>query len=233
EDNVTTAHDMYLITRYVMDKYPEFMKICTASEYEMPENETFPEGYSLIQSNALMRNDSEFYRKEAKGIKTGSIYSYYLMKDGEWDLDNEILGFTSLVSSAEKNGLSYLLVTLQSPYVNEDDEGGLHFSDHDKLYDLAFGEYEYAKLIEKDKAVGEIGVSGGETGTVELAAAEDYGTMIPGSLELSSIERKLTTPEKLTAPVKKGQLAGYLELALDGKTFAVIELTAANDVAAK
>lgn len=233
EDNVTTAHDMYLITRYAMDKYPDFMKICCTDAYEMPENEAYPDGYSVTQSNALMQEDSEFYCKEAKGIKTGSIYSYYLMKDGEWDLENEILGFNSLVSFAEKGGLSYLLVTLQSPYLNEDDERGMHFSDHKKLYELAFSEYELAKLIEQDKPVAEIGVLGGETETVELAAATDYSTIIPKSLELSSIGRKITTPEQLAAPVKKGQLAGYLELTSDGKTFAVIELTAANDVAKK
>lgn len=232
EENVTTAHDLYLITRYAMDKYPDFMKICSTYEYEMPENETFPEGYTIIQSNALMREDSEFYRKEAKGIKTGSIYGYYLKKDGEWDLENEILGFTSLVSTAEKGGLSYLLVTLQSPYSNEEDEHGMHFADHNEIYDLAFGEYEQAKLIEKGKAVAEIEVLGGETETVQLAAAEDYSTIIPKSLELSSIGRKITKPEALAAPVKKGQTAGYLELTLDGRTFAVIELTAADDVAA-
>lgn len=233
EDNVTTAHDLYLITRYAMDKYPDFMKICTTYEYEMPANETFPEGYTVIQSNALVREDSDFYRKEVKGIKTGSIYAYYLMKDGEWDLDDEMLGFTSLVSSAEKGGLSYLLVTLQSPYANEDDERGMHFTDHNALYDLAFGEYELAKLIEQDKPVAEIGVFGGDAQTVELVAATDYSTIIPKSLEISSIGWKITKPEQLDAPVKKGQLAGYLELALDGKTFAVIELTTANDVAKK
>ncbi len=231
EDNVTTAHDLYLITRYAMDKHPDFMKICSTYEYEMPANETFPEGYTLVQSNALMREDSDFYRKDAKGIKTGSIYAYYLMKDGEWDLDNEILGFTSLVSSAEKGGLSYLLVTLQSPYSNEEDEHGMHFADHNKLYDLAFGEYELAKLVEKGKAFAQIDVLGGETETVEITAAESYNTIIPKSLEISSIERKIVVPEALAAPVKKGQLAGYMELTLSGKTFAVIELTAANDVA--
>ena len=233
EDNVTTAHDLYLITRYAMDKYPDFMKICTAYEYEMPENEQFPEGYTITQSNALMNEDSEFYRKEVKGIKTGSIYSYCLMKDGEWDLDNEILGFTSLVSSAEKNSLSYLLVTLQSPYTNEDGERGMHFTDHNALYDKVFGEYEVAKLIEQNKPVAEIEVFGGEAETVELTTAADFSTIIPKSLEISSIGRKITKPEQLAAPVKKGQLAGYLELTLDGETFAVLELTAANDVAKK
>lgn len=233
EDNVTTAHDLYLITRYAMDNYPEFVKICGTYEYEMPANEAYPEGYTVVQSNALLRSDSEFYRNEVKFGKTGSIYSYYLKKDGEWDLSNEILGFNSLVSYAKKGGTSYLLVTMQSPYSNEDGDRGMHYMDHNKLYDMAFGEYEYAELIEKGKAVAEIDVYKGETDAVELVAAEDYSALIPKSFELSSIGRKISAPEQLAAPVKKGQLAGYMELTSDGKTFAVIELTAAADIAEK
>lgn len=230
EDNVGSARDMYLITRYAIDKYPEFMKICDTDEYEMPANDTYPDGYTIHQSNGMLRSDSEFYYKGAKGVKTGGIYAYYLPEDGEWNWNNEIEGFSSLVTTAERNGTSYLLVTLQSPYRNEDGEYGTHYADHTALYDKVFAGYEYTKLIKEGQALTEVAVAGG-TGNVELLAVEEYSELLPAEVELSSIEQKLTLPEQLVAPVAKGDICGYLELRYNGSTFAVIDLAAAADVA--
>lgn len=231
-DNAVSAHDMYLITRYAIDNYPEFMKICNAREYEMPANDTYPDGYTVFQSNGMLRADSEYYYKGAKGVKTGGIYAYYLPEDGVWNWNNEIEGFSSLVTTAERNGTSYLLVTLQSPYRNEEGETGTHYADHTALYDKAFAEYEYARLIKEGQALTEMTVadSAGGTGAVELIAAKEYGALLPADIELSSIERKLTLPETLAAPVTGGDVCGYLELRYKDSTFAVIDLLAAEDV---
>lgn len=231
KDNAVSAHDMYLITRCAIDNYPEFMKICNAKEYEMPPNDTYPDGYNVYQSNGMLRADSEHYYKGAKGVKTGGIYAYYLPEDGVWDWNNELEGFSSLVTTAERNGTSYLLVTLQSPYRDEEGESGTHYADHTALYDRVFADYEYTRLIKEGQALAEMTVVNGAngTGSVELAAAEEYGALLPADIELSSIERKLTLPEQLVAPVAKGDICGYLELVYNGSTFAVIDLLAAAD----
>lgn len=228
EENTVSAHDMYIIARYAIDNYPDFMKICNAKEYEMPANDTYPDGYTVYQSNGMLREDSGFYYKGAKGVKTGGIYAYYLPEDGVWDWNNELEGFSSLVTTAERNGTSYLLVTLQSPYRDEDGEVGTHYADHAALYDRVFADYEYAQLIQKGQALTEVTVVNG--GSVELVAAEEYSVLIPADVELSSIERKLTLPETLAAPVAEGDVCGYLELRYNGAAFAVIDLLAADAV---
>lgn len=227
-DNYTTAHDMYLIARYAMDKYPGFKKICNTYEYEMPPNELYPDGYTITHTNAMMRETSDYYYPEVKGIKTGSIYEYNLKKNGEWG--DAIDGFCSLVTSAEKNGYSYLLVTLQAPYENAEGES-THYLDHKKLYDWAFDEFEYAQIIKNGEQVMEVGVSKGlEANTVGIVTTDDFYTLLPKSLDKSTIQQITPKVEPFIAPVEKGLAVGELELRLNGETLTRIPLVTENEV---
>ena len=61
EDNYTTAYDLYLITKYAIDNYPGFMKICGTFSYEMPPNDRNPDGYYINHTCQLMNPNSQYY----------------------------------------------------------------------------------------------------------------------------------------------------------------------------
>lgn len=230
ENNYTTARDLYLITKYAIDNYPGFMKICNTYEYEMPPNEKYPDGYTITHTCAMMRETSDNYYAAAKGIKTGSIYDYYLKRNGEWS-EEPLDGFCSLVTSAEKNGYNYLLVTLQSPYTDSEGNGGTHYRDHKKLYDWAFDEFEYSKIIGANELVMQVDVSMGlEADKVGIVTTEDFFTLMPKSLDRSSIQQIKPTVEPFIAPVAKGLPVGELELRLNGETLTKIPLVTENEV---
>ncbi len=232
ENNYTTAYDLYLITRYAIDNYPGFMKICGTYEYDMPKNEANPDGYTIQSTNRMMAPESAYYDEAVKGIKTGSMNEYILKKDGVWDEENPKDGFCSLVTSCEKDGYKYLLVTLQAPWLDKNgDEGCTHFEDHQKLYEWAYSEFERKEIIGKNQQVSEVSVEmGKDTDKVGIVTTEDFYTLIPKSLDSTAIQQIVPTTEPFVAPVKKGEAVGNLVLKLNGETLTTIPLVTEADV---
>lgn len=232
EDNYTTAYDLYLITRYAIDNYPEFMKICNTFEYDMPANENNPGGYTIYSSNKMIRTDSEYYDVGVKGIKTGTISDYVLKRNGEWDEDNPIDGFCSLVTYCERDGYSYLIVTLQAPYYNERGEAGnTHYEDHKQLYDWAYNEFELKQVIGRNEQIMMVDVKMGKnTNEVGAITTEEFYTLLPKSLDVTAIQKVIPTVNPILAPVNSGKYIGNLELRFDGETIAIIPLVTENGV---
>lgn len=233
ENNYTTAYDLYLITRYAIDKYPGFMKFCGTAEYDMPKNDANPDGYTIYSTNRMLDTESIYYDAGVKGIKTGSMSDYILKKNGEWDEENPVDGFCSLVTYCDKNGYKYLLVTLQAPWKNKDGETGVTgFEDHKKLYDWAYSEFERKQIIGKNQQVMEVDVEmGKDTDKVGIITTGEFYTLIPKSLDGSAIMQITPTVEPFTAPVSKGESVGDLVLKLNGETLATIPLETETDVA--
>lgn len=233
ENQYTSAYDLYLITKYALEKYPEFEKICSTYEYDMPANENNPDGYTKTQTNSLMRTASEFYCEGVKGIKTGSIDYYYHKKNGEWDKENPEKGSRALVSMAERNGYTYLVVTLGAPFFNEEGEDSYwNFSDHYNLYEWAFSEFEYAQVIGKNEQIMRVEVlKGQDADSVGVVTTKEYYTLMPKSLDKSAIQQIKPTLEPMTAPVSRGTVVGNLELRLNGETLTEIPLAIETDIA--
>lgn len=234
ENNYSTAYDMYLITRYALDNYPGFIRICNTYEYVMPANSKYPDGYKIFHTNELMKSTSDYYCEGVRGIKTGSIDRYYFKKEGKWDTKDYEYGSRALVTTAERNGYNYLLVTLGAPFFNE--EGKLpekiySFVDHINLYDWAFSEFEYAQVIGKNQQVMQVDVEKGENADkVGIVTTEDFYTLLPKTLDESAIQQIKPVVETLTAPVEKGMSVGELELRLNGETLARIPLVTESDI---
>lgn len=231
EDNYTTAYDLYLITRYAIDKYPGFMKICSTYEYDMPANENNPEGYTITHTNRMMASSSDYYYEGVEGIKTGSIDEYYLYKDGQWDTENPIAGSRSLVTTAQKGGYSYLIISLSAPFEYTESGDNCSFLDHIHLYDWAFDEFEYSQIIGKNQQIMQADVIKGlDADKVGIVTTEDFSTLMPKSIDKSSIQQIKPTVDPLTAPVEKGMSVGNLELRLNGETLTEIPLATEEDI---
>lgn len=234
EDNYTTAYDLYLITKYAMENYPAFMKICGTTEYDMPANRSNPEGYTKYTTNSMMKPSSEYYYEGVTGIKTGSIDKYFYKKDGGWSYDNFDYGSRALVTTAQRNGYTYLIVSLGAPYCNDDGtatETLLNFTDHINLYNWAFDEFEYTLVIRKNQQIMQADVAKGkDADNVAIIATEDYYTLLPKSLDITTIQQIRPVVEMLEAPVDKGRDVGKLELRLNGETLAKLKLVTEDSV---
>ena len=230
EGNYSSVYDMYLVTKYAYDKYPIFMEISNSYEYEMPANSANPDGYSIFSTNRLITPASDFNYEHARGIKTGSIDLYHNLITGE-----VTDGHASFISSATRNGYTYLLVTMGAPFYDVSGtraRGNYHFKDHIALYKWAFDSFEYKNVLTKNDVVAVLPVLQGENAdTIQLKPLDDYFTLLPVELDQSAIQRRvITDSQTVTAPIEKGQILGTVELRFADETLASIQLIAADTV---
>lgn len=243
ENHYTTAYDLYLITSYAIKNYPGFMDICNTFEYVMPENKNNPatveidgrKGYLITSDNDMINaKNTSYYYEGVSGIKTGSVPKLYPKKDGKWSWNDYISGSRSLVTMAERDGYRYLLVTLAAPYYGEDGDAPKRpytYDDHINLYDWAFNEFEYRKIVSENEQVMQVKVDKGEgADTVGIVAGEDFSTLIPKSLDNSAIQRITPKVDPMTAPVEKDKIVGEMILKLNGEQIAVIPLKTESEI---
>lgn len=238
-DNYTTAKDLYLITRYAIDNYPGFMKICDTVYYDMPANSDNPNGYTLTTTNKLMM-DGQYYYEGVHGVKTGSIDEYYEYKNGEWDTANPKSGVMSLVSTAtakgsDGRGYHYMVVTLGAPYFNADHEYSAYsFKDHIALYNWAYSELVYTNVVASNEQIAQADVyQGKNTDKVGVCAASDFSTLLEKSLNKTTVSRQINWFEDripVQAPQNKGYQVGELQLMLDGEVISTIPLETEKDI---
>lgn len=212
EGQVTTAKDMYLITKYALS-LDHFEEISCTALYEAPATNIHTEPRYFVHTNLMMNEyrGGSYYYEPIKGIKTGT--------DG---------GVKNLVSMASKNGFNYLLVTLGAPDVDGDN---LCFKDTKYLYEWAFNSFSYKTVLKSTETVGTTKIRlSSETDTLQLAPAEDLTLLLPNDVDISSVQQILNVPESVDAPVNKGDEIGTMQLKLNDEVIGETKVVAATSV---
>lgn len=212
EGQVTTAKDMYLITKYALS-LDHFEEISCTALYEAPATNIHTEPRYFVHTNLMMNEyrGGSYYYEPIKGIKTGT--------DG---------GVKNLVSMASKNGFNYLLVTLGAPDVDGDN---LCFKDTKYLYEWAFNGFSYKTVLKSTETVGTTKIRlSSETDTLQLAPAEDLTLLLPNDVDISSVQQILNVPESVDAPVNKGDEIGTMQLKLNDEVIGETKVVAATSV---
>lgn len=234
KDNYSTPYDLFLIAQYAVEKLPQFMEFCNATEYVLPANTYNPSAYTITSYNMLIRNiaDNPYYYEYARGIKTGSLNVY-------WDENGvEQPGFMNFVSTASMNGFTYMLVTTDAPYYEADGtrtQG--HFKDHIAFYKWAFRTFDIHEVLSENTAIASVAVDMGEnTDVAVLKPSSSFSTLLPTSLDPKDIEQVITITaemndnDKVVAPIEKGQVMGTLDLYLNGELLATRSLISSQRI---
>ena len=217
ENHYTTAADLAVITKYAMN-LPHFTEISSTVSYKLPATNVYPKERLIRTTNKMINSNSEggYYYQYAKGIKTGS---------------HDQAGYC-LVSTAIKNGYSYLCVALGAPSV---DANGKTITEHEemrdskKLYQWAFSELELKSIISSDETVTGIPLAyAWDQDSLLLTAEKSFSTILPADVSVNSILVEYSLPEKVEAPIKKVDVIGTATY-----TYANQELTTVNLVASE
>lgn len=158
--------------------------------------------FGLVNTNKLIR----FY-EGANGLKTGStsIAKYCLS------------------ASAKKNNMTLIAVVLAAPSSKE------RFSDATKLLDYGFANYAVANnLIDKDD-MKEIKVLKGAKQKTTPGTEANTGVLIEKA-KLDAIEKKITLPTEISAPIKKGEKLGEIEFFVGKEKVGSTDIIAAEDI---
>jgi D-alanyl-D-alanine carboxypeptidase/D-alanyl-D-alanine carboxypeptidase (penicillin-binding protein 5/6) len=137
-------------------------------------------------------------------------------------------GFTDeagrcLVSSAEKNGVSLIAVTLDA----SDD-----WNDHIKMYNYGFASAHNKAL---DVNIGEpfVSVAGGTSEKLPLTLKNAPKILEIDGEKNPQIDCKIIIPRYIFAPVMSGETVGEARFIADGKVFDTVPLIAAKDIPAE
>lgn len=136
----------------------------------------------------------------ANGLKTGSTSK---------------AGFC-ISATALRDGMQLIAVVMGAP--NRDTRNEVA----KKLLDYGFASYSVAKF--EPRELEPIRLLGGLTDTVRLGYGEF--SAVVGKGQSDAVEKRITVPENLTAPVRKGDIVGEVEYLLDGEVIGKVDVTA-------
>lgn len=213
-NHYTTVRDMATIAKYALT-LPEFADITnTVISYCLGEDRY------LLTTNCMIDSSrgGDYYYPYAKGIKTGST--------------GNDSGYC-LVSTASKNGYTYLCVAFGAPYEKENgepyDNGAM--LDSKKLYEWAFDNLEIKTIMDKNDLVKEIKLNyAWNKDTIQLAPATSYSTILPNNVDISSIDKIYDIPKSIDAPIKEGDKVGTVTLSYANQKLVTIDLIASETV---
>lgn len=123
-----------------------------------------------------------------------------------------------LVSTAKKDGVSLVAVTLNAP----DD-----WNDHQALYEYGFSLYTKVDFDESNREFS-VKLSGG-TKDYLIAKAENVSLTVPAK-RINDIEKNIYLPTFVFAPVKEGETVGKITYTLDGNEIAKLEIKISETV---
>ncbi len=214
-NHYTTVSDMAKITKYAL-KMPEFESISN-----MTSSDCLGEDRYLITTNSMIdqTRGGKYYYEYAKGIKTGST--------------GNDSGYC-LVSTAEKDGYTYLCVAYGAKYENEETEEYYEngaMIDSKNLYEWAFDNLKIKTVIDKNDLVKEVDLRfAWNKDSLQLSPAETYSTILPDDIQMSSIDRVYDLPESIEAPVKAGDKIGTVTLSYANQKLGTVDLIASETV---
>lgn len=155
----------------------------------------------LTNTNRLVR----FY-KGCTGLKTGSTDE----------------AGCCLAASAERNGMELISVTLGSPNTDE------RFAAGRKLLDYGFANFAAAKPEPPTEQLFDIPVVHGTVDHITPVFDEPKTFLLPKGQE-TQMEQTVTLPEKLEAPIRKGEVIGKVAVSINGGEIGEYDILAGDE----
>jgi len=195
-EQYTTARDLAKIT-YAALQQPLFVELFTAVNYTVPAT-NLSEARELKTTNFMMSKESvrTEFDERVTGGKTGALST----------TDR------SLICTAEVGDSRYLSVVMSAKgTVNGNAVTGFgNFSDTGKYLDFVFENHSVRQLLYAGQVMEQIPVSGGQNDVVGCAGADLYSAL-PTQLTPEDVTLRCIN-QSLTAPIKKGQQIGTVEV---------------------
>lgn len=200
-ESFSTAHDVALMFREVI-RHPVYFEDAGV----WLEDYVHPDGRTTVMTN------------------TNKLVKFYNGCDGGKT------GFTSeakfcLAATAARDGMRVIAVVAGA------DSSKSRFNAVSSMFNHAFGSFKAEKLLGAGElAAQRVKVAGGKERSVGVTVSEDIVRLAPRS-DKAAAELRLELPDKVKAPVRKGDVVGKGYVVVDGTAVREFDLVAAEDVA--
>ena len=203
EGHETSARDIALMSRELLLKYPEIHNYCTIWMENITHTTSKGSSeFGLTNTNKLIRQ-----YEYATGLKTGSTGKAKFC----------------VSATAEKNGVSLIAVIMGA------EDSKARFKDAVTLLNYGFGKCQMY-TDEKMPSLDPISVTGSIQESISLEYEKKFTYLDTTGANLNAVTSKLQIPDKVNAPVKKGDTVGQRIYYLDEKEIGSVNLLAEETV---
>ena len=203
EGHETSARDIALMSRELLLKYPEIHNYCTIWMENITHTTSKGSSeFGLTNTNKLIRQ-----YEYATGLKTGSTGKAKFC----------------VSATAEKNGVSLIAVIMGA------EDSKARFKDAVTLLNSGFGKCQMY-TDEKMPSLDPISVTGGIQESISLEYEKKFTYLDTTGANLNAVTSRLQIPDKVNAPVKKGDTVGQRIYYLDEKEIGSVNLLAEETV---
>ena len=209
DNHYSSAYDFSLISKYAM-KNETFRKLVSSTYYSLPSTEKYSKDDRFFTTtNSLLLKNSEYYYKNATGIKTG-----FTTPAGN-----------CLIASANKNDLELIAIVLNCPTSSD------RYKDIKSLFEYGYNNYSLKQVAKSEKIVHTINVKHATRNTkkLDLAVKNDINVLINKENAENTVMPEIVINKGLKAPLKKGDVVGSIKYISEGITYEE-PLVANNDV---
>ena len=218
ENQSTTANDLVKITKHMLD-IPVLAEITDTVYYTVqPTNKTNEERNLITSVDIINSYRGLYYYEYASGIKTG-----YTSKAGR-----------SVVTTATKNGYTYIAVAMKAPNIDKDGDGyndNTALLDCKRMFKWAFANMKLATVADTSTYVCELPVKlSADADHIRVVPAEKVNALVPSGVDESSVNFEPDLPESVNAPIKKGEKVGHAKIMYADSVVAEVDLVSGDDV---
>lgn len=203
EGHETSARDIALMSRELLLKYPEIHNYCTIWMENITHTTSKGSSeFGLTNTNKLIRQ-----YEYATGLKTGSTGKAKFC----------------VSATAEKNDVSLIAVIMGA------EDSKARFKDAVTLLNYGFGKCQMY-TDENMPSLDPISVTGGIQESISLEYEKKFTYLDTTGANLNAVTSRLQIPDKVNAPVKKGDTVGQRIYYLDEKEVGSVNLLAEETV---
>lgn len=156
-------------------------------------------------------------------VNTNRLVKFYEGADGLKTGFTEEAGYC-LAATAKRGGLRLISVVLNVA------DSQLRFKEASALLDFGFRHYAGVEIASQGQVMAQLDVARGVTEKVDVVAKDPLVAVVRRGEE-AKVKSEMTLPDRVSAPVQKGQKVGDLIARLeDGTEIARVDLVAAEEV---
>ncbi len=197
DGHVTTAYDIALMSRELINKYPEIRNYSTVWMDTITHvTKKGSSEFGLTNTNKLIKQ-----YEWATGLKTGSTS----------------LAKYCVSATAEKDGIDMIAVIMAAPDYKVRFQDAMTLLNYGYAVTKIYAD-ENTELLPKERILGAI------EEYVALAYKEPFYYLDTQGNDLTAVEKEIELPEELHAPVKEGDKAGKAVYKLNGNEIGSVDI---------
>ena len=181
-------------------RFPDLLKMCSLKHYRIRTETKRPFQYD--NKNKLL-----WFYPGTDGFKTG------------W---TEAAKYC-FVSTCQRDGFRLIAVVMGVPVPRG------HFEETKVLFNYGFSQFSFQEFYAEDKVIGEVKVGKGKVNKIAVVPEEKVGITLPRG-EGANLTTEMELKPLINAPLKKGEVVGYISIVKNGEILSRTNLIVKEDV---